>query len=101
MFISSRRASRSASPKASCIFPSQRSVTAHRLAFDFFLRSLAEDCGERAICVVLSGTGTDGTEGLKAVKKRGGFVIVQDPSEAAFDGMPKSAIQTGEADLVL
>ena len=72
-----------------------------RLAFDFFLRSLAEDCGERAICVVLSGTGTDGTEGLKAVKKRGGFVIVQDPSEAAFDGMPKSAIKTGQADRTL
>ena len=72
-----------------------------RLTFDFFLRSLAEDCGERAICVVLSGTGTDGTEGLKAVKKRGGFVIVQDPSEAAFDGMPKSAIKTGQADRTL
>ena len=72
-----------------------------RLAFDFFLRSLAEDCGERAICVVLSGTGTDGTEGLKAVKKRGGFVIVQDPLEAAFDGMPKSAIKTGQADRTL
>ena len=72
-----------------------------RLAFDFFLRSLAEDCGERAICVVLSGTGSDGTEGLKAVKKRGGFVIVQDPSEAAFDGMPKSAIKTGQADRTL
>ncbi|MGO9173165.1 MAG: chemotaxis protein CheB [Rhodomicrobium sp.] len=72
-----------------------------RMAFDFFLRSLAEDCGERAICVVLSGTGTDGSEGLKAVKKKGGFVIVQDPSEAAFDGMPKSAIKTGEADLIL
>ena len=72
-----------------------------RLAFDFFLRSLAEDCGERAICVVLSGTGTDGSEGLKAVKKRGGFVIVQDPSEAAFDGMPKSAIKTGQADRTL
>ncbi len=72
-----------------------------RLAFDFFLRSLAEDCGERAICVVLSGTGTDGSEGLKAVKKSGGFVIVQDPSEAAFDGMPKSAIKTGQVDLTL
>ncbi len=72
-----------------------------RMAFDFFLQSLAEDCGERAVCVVLSGTGTDGTEGLKAVKSMGGFVIVQDPSEAAFDGMPKSAIQTGEADLIV
>ena len=49
----------------------------------------------------LSGTGSDGSEGLKAVKSRGGFVIVQEPSEAAFDGMPKSAIQTGQADLIL
>ena len=72
-----------------------------RMAVNFFLRSLAEDCGERAICVVLSGTGTDGSEGLRAVKKKGGFVIVQEPSEAAYDGMPKSAIKTGEIDLIL
>ena len=72
-----------------------------RTAFDVFLRSLAEECGERAICVVLSGTGSDGSEGLKAVKSKGGFVIVQEPSEAAFDGMPKSAIQTGKADCIL
>ena len=72
-----------------------------RMAFDFFLRSLAKDCGERAICVVLSGTGTDGSEGLKAVKNKGGFAIVQDPLDAAFDGMPKSAIQTGQADLIV
>ena len=72
-----------------------------RTAFDLFLRSLAEDCGERSIGVVLSGTGSDGSEGLKAVKSKGGFVIVQEPSEAAFDGMPKSAIQTGQADCIL
>ena len=72
-----------------------------RTAFDMFLRSLAEDCGERAIAIVFSGTGSDGSEGLKAVKSKGGFVIVQEPSEAAFDGMPKSAIQTGQADRVL
>ena len=72
-----------------------------RTAFDVFLRSLAEDCGERAIGVVLSGSGSDGSEGVKAVKSKGGFVIVQEPSEAAFDGMPKSAIQTGQADLHL
>ncbi len=72
-----------------------------RTAFDVFLRSLAEDCGERAIGVVLSGTGSDGSAGVKAVKSKGGFVIVQEPSEAAFDGMPKSAIQTGQADCIL
>ncbi len=79
--------------------PAERHGT--RMPFDFFLLSLAEDCGDHAICVVLSGTGTDGSEGLKAIKDRGGFVIVQDPSDAKFDGMPKSAIQTGEADLIL
>ena len=72
-----------------------------RMPFDFFLRSLAEECGERAICAILSGTGTDGSLGLKAVKEKGGLVIVQDPQEAAFDGMPRSAIGTGGADLVL
>ena len=72
-----------------------------RMPFDFFLRSLAEECGERAICAILSGTGTDGSLGLKAVKEKGGLVIVQDPAEAAFDGMPRSAIMSGGADLVL
>ena len=72
-----------------------------RMPFDFFLRSLAIECGNRAICAVLSGTGTDGSLGLKAVKEHGGLVIVQDPEEAAFDGMPRSAIMTGGADFVL
>ncbi len=71
-----------------------------RMPLDFFLRSLAKDCGQRAICVVLSGTGTDGSEGLKAIKDNGGFVIVQDPQDAQFDGMPKSAIGTGMADVI-
>src|SRR5271168_2753748 len=72
-----------------------------RLPFDFFLRSLAEELGERAICVILSGTGGDGSLGLKAVKEKGGLVIVQDPDDAEYDGMPRSAIMTGAADLVL
>ena len=72
-----------------------------RLPFDFFLRSLAEELGERAICVILSGTGGDGSLGLKAVKEKGGLVIVQDPDEAEYDGMPRSAIMTGAVDLVL
>ncbi len=72
-----------------------------RLPFDFLLRSLAEEYGERAICVILSGTGADGSLGLKAVKEKGGLVIAQDPNEAAFDGMPKNAIQTGAVDLIL
>ena len=72
-----------------------------RLPYDFFLRSLAEELGERAICVILSGTGGDGSLGLKAVKKKGGLVIAQDPDEAEYDGMPRSAILTGAVDLVL
>ena len=72
-----------------------------RMPFDFFLHSLAEELGERAICVILSGTGSDGSLGLKAVKEQGGLVIVQEPDEAEFDGMPRSAVMTGAADLVL
>ena len=72
-----------------------------RLPFDFLLHSLATACGNRAVCVVLSGTGADGSIGLKAVKDRGGFVIAQDPGEASYDGMPRSAIATGLVDLVL
>jgi two-component system CheB/CheR fusion protein len=72
-----------------------------RLPFDFLLQSLADEMGARAICVVLSGTGGDGSSGLKAIKAAGGRVIAQDPKEAAFDGMPRSAIETGLVDLVL
>src|SRR6266436_1108310 len=72
-----------------------------RMPFDFFLRSLAVDCGERAVCAVLSGSGGDGSLGLTAIHDKGGLVIVQDPKEAAHDGMPRSAIMTGAADLVL
>ena len=72
-----------------------------RLPFDFFLRSLADELGKRAICVVLSGTGSDGSLGLKAVKEKGGLVIAQEPGEAEYDGMPRSAIMTGAVDLVL
>ena len=72
-----------------------------RLPVDFLLRSLADEYAARAICVILSGTGSDGSSGLKAVKEKGGLVIVQDPEEAGFDGMPRSAILTGAVDLVL
>ena len=72
-----------------------------RMPFDFLLRSLAQQYGARAGCVVLSGTGTDGTDGLRAIKARGGVVAVQDPAQASYDGMPRSAIATGMADFVL
>lgn len=72
-----------------------------RLPVDFLLRALAMAYGTRAICVILSGTGADGSLGLKVVKEKGGLVIAQDPDEAGFDGMPRSAIATGVVDLVL
>lgn len=72
-----------------------------RLPFDFLLHSLSEAYGARAICVILSGSGADGSLGLKAVHERGGLVIAQDPDEAGYDGMPRNAILTGVVDLVL
>lgn len=72
-----------------------------RLPFDFLLHSLAADVGARAVCVVLSGSGADGSLGLKSIKEKGGLVVVQDPGEAGYDGMPRSAIATGAVDLVL
>jgi two-component system CheB/CheR fusion protein len=72
-----------------------------RLPFDFLLHSLAEACDTRAICVILSGTGADGSLGLRAVNAKGGFVVTQDPDEAGYDGMPRSAIATGFVNVVL
>lgn len=71
-----------------------------RLPIDFFFRALAADYRERAIGVILSGMGSDGTLGLRAIKEQGGLILVQDPATAKFDGMPRSAIATGLADLV-
>jgi two-component system, chemotaxis family, CheB/CheR fusion protein len=72
-----------------------------RMPFDFLLHSLADEYGARVICVILSGTGDDGSAGLKAVKAQGGLVIAQNPKEAGYDGMPRSAIATGSVDFVL
>ena len=68
---------------------------------DVFFTSLAEEKKERAIAVIFSGTGSDGTNGIKSVKEHGGLVLVQDPGSAKFDGMPRSAINTGLVDFVL
>ena len=70
----------------------------HRLPIDFFFRSLAQDQRERAIGIVLSGTGSDGTLGLRAIKDAGGMVMAQTPESSEFDGMPRSAIATGVVD---
>ena len=72
-----------------------------RLPIDYFFRSLAQDRREQAIAVILSGTGTDGTLGLKAIKEGGGLVIAQQPDSAQYDGMPRSAIATGLVDYIL
>ena len=72
-----------------------------RLPFDFLLHALAEDYGSLAVCVVLSGTGTDGSLGLRSIKARAGLVIAQLPEEAGYDGMPRSAIETGGVDQIL
>lgn len=72
-----------------------------RLPIDFFFRSLAQDQHERAICIVLSGTGSDGTHGLRDIKSEGGMAMVQTPESTEFDGMPRSAIATGMVDYVL
>ncbi len=71
-----------------------------RLPIDFFLRSLADDRQGQAIGVILSGMGSDGTEGLKAIKEKAGLVLVQEPTSAKFDSMPRSAISAGLADIV-
>jgi two-component system CheB/CheR fusion protein len=68
-----------------------------RMVIDSFLRSLAEDQGEKAIGIILSGTGTDGTLGLRAIQGVGGITLVQEPTTAKYDGMPVSAIHAGYA----
>lgn len=74
---------------------------AQRLPIDEFLRSLAEDQGENAIGIILSGTGSDGTLGLRAIVGAGGVSLVQEPATAKYDGMPNSAIQAGYANHIL
>ncbi len=72
-----------------------------KLPIDTFFRSLAEDQGNKATAIILSGTGTDGTLGIRAIKGEAGMVIVQDPKSAKYDGMPQSAIASGLADYIL
>lgn len=70
-------------------------------SIDLFFRSLADAYHKDAVAIILSGTGADGTLGLGRVKENGGFAIAQDPSETEYDGMPRSAIDTGLVDLIL
>jgi len=105
-------------PKEDCIYliPSRKIITiSHgklRLeersasqspsnVIDVFFESLAKDKEQKSVGIILSGTGTDGTKGIQAIKNAGGIVIVQDPISAQFDGMPNSAIASGYIDLIL
>ena len=71
-----------------------------RLPIDFFFKHLAQDQKERSVAIILSGMGTDGTQGLKAIKGEMGLVLAQDPASAKYDGMPRSAVGTGLVDIV-
>jgi len=71
------------------------------LPIDHFFRSLADDCQEQAVGIILSGTASDGSAGIKAIKEHGGMVMVQQPDNAQYPGMPQSAINTGLVDVIL
>ncbi len=71
-----------------------------RMPIDHFMRSLAETAGERAVGVILSGTGNDGTAGLRAIKDAGGAALAQDPETALYDGMPRAALAADAVDKV-
>ena len=103
-------------PNAVYVIPPNRSLSLFRrtlqlmeltlprsanLPIDSFFRSLAEDQGPNAVCIILSGTGSDGTLGLRAVKSELGLVMVQDQDSAGYDGMPRSAVATNLVDFVL
>jgi len=96
------------------LIPPNRTMTLHEgklqlfekqgglhLPIDLFFHSLALDCGPRAVAIVLSGTGSDGSRGITSVKKHGGLIIAQDDRTAKFDGMPRSAMLTGLVDAVV
>ncbi len=71
------------------------------MPIDIFLKSLAQDQGKNAIGIILSGTGSDGTKGIKNIKEAGGMVMAQSLDSCKFDGMPKSALATNMVDYVL
>ncbi|SAM30984.1 CheR family methyltransferase [Pseudomonas sp. 1 R 17] len=82
------------------VSPTVREGGSH-IAIDLFFRDLADTHKERAFCLILSGTGSDGAVGLSRIKEQGGITLVQSPEDAEFDGMPLAAIETQMADLVL
>lgn len=76
-------------------------VASPKPSVDRFLTSLAQEHGDKAMGIILSGTGSDGAYGIQAIREHGGITIVQDVESAKYDGMPQSAVQTGCVDLVL
>ena len=82
------------------LLPREEARARHR-PIDYFMRTLAEDQGYRAIGVILSGTASDGTLGLEAIKAEGGITFAQDPQSAKYDSMPRSAIAAGHVDFIL
>ncbi len=79
----------------------RKASAGHHLPIDYFFTSLAASRGSQAIGVVLSGTASDGTAGIKAIKEAGGLTFAQDPVSAKFDGMPRNAIASGCVDMIL
>ncbi len=79
----------------------KENIPGPHLTINRFFNSLALDCGDKAIAVILSGLGSDGTEGIKAIKKAGGMIMVRNPETAEFSSMPASALVTGMVDFVL
>ncbi|MBR9991203.1 MAG: PAS domain-containing protein [Gemmatimonadetes bacterium] len=79
----------------------ERGERADHAPVDLFFRTLAEACGAGAVGVILSGTGADGTAGIRYIREAGGITVVQSPDESTYDGMPASAISTGFVDMVL
>jgi two-component system CheB/CheR fusion protein len=94
-------------PPNKCVIAKNGALTVVRreervnVAIDHFFESLAEECGSRAVGIVLSGTGSDGTAGLRAIKAAGGLTFAQSEESAKFDAMPRSAIRAGFVDLAL
>jgi two-component system CheB/CheR fusion protein len=76
-------------------------VEGQHMPIDYFMRALAQDQGVSAIGVILSGTASDGSQGLAAIKGEGGITFAQDPQSAKYDGMPRSAIAAGVVDFIL
>ncbi|HEV2669195.1 MAG TPA: chemotaxis protein CheB, partial [Blastocatellia bacterium] len=100
VYVMPRNTSMSIEGGALRLWPREKGRGQHR-PIDSFLRTLAEDQSTRAIGVILSGTATDGTLGLEAIKAEGGITFAQEPRSAQYDGMPRSAITAGCVDFVL